>query len=78
MTQKKKKPRLSIRERKKASRILVEQRHQILPSGHRIRLSTSELELLMKNERRLGVQRMRELERNKKKKRKSLEDTWGI
>jgi len=54
-------PRLSIRERKKASRILVEQRHQILPSGRRIRLSTSELELLRKNKERLGIERMRML-----------------
>ena len=51
-------PRLSIRERKKASRILAEQRHQILPSGRRIRLSTGELELLRKNLVRKGSARM--------------------
>jgi len=56
-------PRLSIRERKKASRILAEQRHQILPSGRRIRLSTSELELLRKNKERLGIERMRKPKR---------------
>ena len=56
-------PRLSIRKRKKTARILAEQRHQILPSGHRIRLSPSDLELLRRNEERLGMEHMRKPKR---------------
>ena len=56
-------PRLSIRKRKKTARILAEQRHQILPSGHRIRLSTGDLELLRRNEERLGMEHMRKPKR---------------
>jgi len=58
-------PRLSIRKRKKASRILAEMYN--IPtkdaSGRRIRLMTSELELLRKNKERLGVERMRKPKR---------------